>query len=219
MEEKLCFDKVKFALIMTVSTIILSVIFYQNKLHLLINPEGVKTQNVPMLEAKCPDVKCPDVNCPTCSACPACPAVSTPTIIVDPVKNYDLRKLDDPLEAPTRRVSQYTIPPRLLLDQINIPTRGYSDGYQQLGLLINTSEEDANNKILRLFGRETFPRSSKYEYYTFVANGLDQIKVPINVLRNKELYDDDIITVNPLPHNYKVQLLPYDSPRYYPNIY
>lgn len=209
MQEKVCFDAVKFTLIMTVSTIILSVIFYQNKLHLLMNSNNTtKTQ-----EIKCPDVKCPDVSCP------ACPTIVPTVPTIDPVKNYDLRKLDDPLEAPTRRVSQYSIPPRLLMNQINIPTRGYPDGYQQLGLLIATSEEITSNKILRLFGRETFPRSSKYEYYTFIANGLDQIKVPINVRRNKELYDDDIVTVSSLPHDYKVQLLPYDSPRYYPEIY
>jgi hypothetical protein len=205
MEEKLCFDKVKFLLIMTVATIILSVIFFQNKLDLLINPKLINTQ-----EVKSPDVKCP--------VCPTAPSVS-PTIIVDPIKNYDLRKLDDPLEAPTRRVSQYTIPPHILMNRLNIHTRGYPDGYQQLGLLINTSEEATNNKILRLFGRETFPRSSKYEYYTLIANGLDQIKVPLNVARNKELYDDDEVSISSLPHNYKVQLLPYDSPRYYPDVY
>ena len=224
MQEKVCFDRTKFSVIMIISTIILSVIYYQQKdiFFKYINrnhPEEIKCPDNKCPDVKCPDVKCPDVKCPDVK-CPVCiQQQQLPIVISDPVRNYDLRKIDDPLEGPTRRVYRYDIPPRILMNQIDIPTRGYPDNFQQIGLLINTVDDATSNKILRLFGRETFPRSSRYEYYTLIANGLDQIKVPLDTRRNKELYDDDVVSVNSLNTDFKVKLLPYDSPRYYPNVF
>lgn len=135
---------------------------------------------------------------------------------VDLVREYDHRKLNDMLESPTRRVARHHIPPTNLKRLIDYPTRGYPDNFRLLGVLVRQDEGANDDKLLRLFGREIFPGANKYEYYTALANGLDNIKLPIETKANKELYDDDQITV--LNNLYKVQLHPYDAPRYYPDI-
>ena len=75
-----------------------------------------------------------------------------------------------------------------------------------------------DNKILRLFGRQEFPRSNRYEYYTSINSGNDTIKVPVENPRKQELYDDDTIVVSELNTTYKVKIYKYDAPRYYPVI-
>ena len=80
---------------------------------------------------------------------------------------------------------------------------------------INNNDQ---NKILRLFGRQEYPGSSKYEYYTMVNNGSDQIKLPIYDKRKNELYDGDIVYIRELDSNYKVSMHKYDQPKYYPDL-
>jgi len=140
---------------------------------------------------------------------------------IDPIREYDYRKVYDPLESPTRRVPRHVIPPVHVKQFIDIPTRGYPDNFKQIGLLIKQGDVSSgdNEKILRLFGRQEFPGSNKYEYYTSVSSGNEVIKVPIEIKGNKELYDDDIITVDVLGSGYKVDLHDFDSPKYYPNIF
>lgn len=138
---------------------------------------------------------------------------------VDLVRDYDHRKLNDMLESPTRRVARHHIPPVHLKRLIDYPSRGYPDNFRLLGVLIRQDGEENGsneNKLLRLFGREIYPGANKYEYYTALANGLDNIKLPIETKANKELYDDDELTV--LNKTYKIQLHPYDAPKYYPDI-
>jgi hypothetical protein len=138
----------------------------------------------------------------------------------DPIRKYDYHKYYDPFEQPSRRVARHDIPPHLLKRQIDIPTRGYPDNFTQVGILIkvNKTYVDNDNKIIRLFGRQEFPGSYRYEYYTMVNSGYDKIKIPIKNLRQKELYDDDIIFIKELDNNYKIQLHNYDAPKYYPDI-
>ena len=99
---------------------------------------------------------------------------------------------------------------------VNIPTQGYPDNYRLLGLLIKVSNNSNENKILQLFGRETYPSSSRYDYYTSISAEVDRIKIPIYSKNNKELYDDYIISINELGDNYKVQLHKIDHYRYNP---
>lgn len=137
----------------------------------------------------------------------------------DLIRDYDYRKINDPLENPARRVPRHAIPPYYLKQFIDIPTRGYPDNYHLLGILIRNdgeSEGPSENKILRLFGRETYPGSNMYEYYTSIASGLDHIKLPIDTPRTKEFNDNDSVTV--LNKTYNVQLHPCDAPKYYPDI-
>lgn len=159
-------------------------------------------------------------------------------INVDILQQYDLRKAYYPLTDPTRRVPSYEIPPYYIKRRIDVPTRGYPDSYTQFGILIRdhhdaySSEEESSgsikenrsgtvngeNRILRLFGRQEYPGSNKYEYYTAINSCPDQIKIPLNTKRRWELYDGDIVHIPELNENYRVRLYKYDAPKYYPDL-
>lgn len=133
----------------------------------------------------------------------------------DPIIVYDESKIYDPLSPPTRRIPRQDMyPPQIF----NIPTQGYPDNYTQIGILTNKCTSKCDDKILRLFGRQEYPRSNKYEYYTMIPSGNDQIKIPIKVKQN-ELYDDDEIYIKELGKHYKVQMHEYDRYKYYPDVY
>lgn len=134
---------------------------------------------------------------------------------IDPILEYDYGKLNDQLAQPARRVSRYDIPPADVKQFLDIPTRGYPDNFTLIGLLVSDRKDE--NKIIRLFGRQEYPRSDRYEYYAMINSGLDKIKVNLNV-KQRELYDDDNVYVKELDQNYKVQLYKYDAPKYYPDI-
>jgi hypothetical protein len=149
-------------------------------------------------------------------------AVHPPTNISDPVKDYDRRKIHDPLEEPTRRVARHHIQPMAMRHMIDLPTRGYPDNYTQVGILVRTDTANTSNenRILRLFGRQEFPGSTRYQYYTAIGSSNDSIKVPIEITGNKELYDDDSVNVSVLNNEaYDVQLHKFDAPKYYPDIF
>jgi len=140
----------------------------------------------------------------------------------DLIMKYDMSKITDPFIEPTQRVPRQDIQPIILKQMIDIPTRGYPDSYSQLGILVRDEEchgEECNtdNKILRLFGRQIYPGSYTYEYYTMANSGNDQIKIPIDT-RRKQLYDDDKIRIDELNRCYRIRLYDFDAPRYYPDI-
>jgi hypothetical protein len=145
----------------------------------------------------------------------------------DVIRNYDYRKVYDPLENPVRRVDRSQLPPYYVRQVIDIPSRGYPDNFTQVGILVkkdnfkkdkkdNNRNED--NKILRLFGRQEYPGSSFYEYYTALNSGLDSIKIPIKNRRNNELYTGDEVYIKEINQKYEVSLHKYDAPKYYPDI-
>ena len=142
---------------------------------------------------------------------------------IDPVREYDYQKMEDPLENPRRRVARHEIPPMHVKGYLDYPTRGYPDNFNQFGILIrqNRLNGDHENKVLRLYGRQIYPTASTYEYYTAINSGLDSIKIPLNHKRRRnrrELFDDDIIFIKELNAKYKVQLHQFDAPLYYPHI-
>ena len=144
-----------------------------------------------------------------------------PLNTIDHIKDYDYRKAFDPFEQPTRRIPRYEIPPLYFKRLLDIPTRGNADSFIQLGILKNEGDIIRNdqNRIIRLFGRATYPHSNEYEYYTLISSGNDQIKIPIhNRHKKKELYDGDTIYIKELDDKYRVYLHKYDQPKYYPNI-
>jgi hypothetical protein len=126
----------------------------------------------------------------------------------------DRNILYDPIVAPERRVdiTQYPLP---ILQKINIPTRGYPDNYQLIGLLSRIEDE----KILQLFGRPTFPGSNQYEYYvTTETNGFTN-KIPIETKGKREIEDGTYVKVPIFDQNkgeFQVKLYNYDTPRYNP---
>jgi hypothetical protein len=173
----------------------------------------------------------------------------------DPIRDYDYRKLHDPLEEPTRRVERYEIPPGYVLKHIDLPTRGYPDNFKQVGLLIcvtgnknarhrsgrrnrhrdrwdkngkdqkEEKEEKADNNVnnenqlLKLFGRQEYPGSNRWDYFTSARSGLESIKLQVDNRNNRELYDGDIVYVSELDKEYRVQLHDFDAPKYLPHIF
>jgi hypothetical protein len=134
-----------------------------------------------------------------------------PVVVVQPDRRYN--KLYDPLDLPSRFDSS-----RL----INIPTRGPPSEMQQVGILTNEN----NDKILPLYGRQTYTNSNKWNYYTS-TDKFNQIKLPVNDLQNKnctqefgctELSDGDSVNVPAYNDKFKVSIYTLDSPRYIPYI-
>ena len=77
-------------------------------------------------------------------------------------------RIINPLLPPERSMeSSYGIP-------INVPTRGVTGSFQQIGALyketINSEDMTPGNNtdsvVLALFGKQTYPRSQKWTYYT-----------------------------------------------------
>jgi hypothetical protein len=134
--------------------------------------------------------------------------------MVDPVKLYDYKKLKDPLEEPTNRPDRYLLGPLEYRKMFNLPTQGYPDTYRWMGILVSDDATDDKNKILKLFGRQKYPRSNEYQYYVMINMGHDQVKVHIE--QKRELYDNDPVTINELGKTYKVKLNKDDEMEYNP---
>lgn len=143
----------------------------------------------------------------------------------DTIRNYDIGKLVDPLVNPDRRPNRYELPNIEFQKTIDIATQGYPDSYILMGLLIsksncknkNCTKNHGDKKILKLFGRQEYPGSNKYEYYALEDNFGNYIKFPINIRQN-EIYDGDFINVIGFDNTFQVTLYKYDLPRYYPHI-
>lgn len=136
----------------------------------------------------------------------------------DFLKEFDERKLYDPLEEPTKRIDRDKIG-NLELRQMafNYPVRGYPDNYKWMGLLVNDTSDDSN-KIIKLFGRQKYPNSDNYEYYVMINMGFDQTKVSLDNLHNKELYDGDSVVLDVLNRTYTVKLNKNDELKYNPYV-
>jgi hypothetical protein len=73
-----------------------------------------------------------------------------PPIIYDPIANYDMAKITDPLVDPRGRTSADQIPTPQVAMQFNFPTQGVLDRYHRIGLLIaidNNVKKKKSNKI------------------------------------------------------------------------
>lgn len=133
----------------------------------------------------------------------------------DIVKTYDYRKIYDPLENPTKRVDKSSLPHLAIKQLFDISTRGETDNFQQVGVLV-AADLDNTNKLIKLFGRKKYPHSETYEYYVQVNNGNDNIKFPLK--QTKEIFNKDEVHIDELNRNYTASIYENDSPRYYPNI-
>lgn len=66
-----------------------------------------------------------------------------------PKKSWAQKQIDDPLRPPQTR--------------INIPTRGPPNSYQQVGFI---KLDDNISSLMPLYGRQVYPGSSNWNYYT-----------------------------------------------------
>jgi hypothetical protein len=83
---------------------------------------------------------------------------------------------------------------------VQVPTRGYPTGYQQMGILTSDVRKDM---ILPLMGRRTTTGRDKWQYYTTTNTGAIQTKLPVKRSGRSctgeygcdELYDGDSVFV------------------------
>jgi hypothetical protein len=146
--------------------------------------------------------------------------------------NKDVELMRNPLLPPHRR--NYHIESNPIMGvPINIQTRGYDGGYQQIGMLYKEGISDENmqpgnnndTNILPLFGKPLYSNSSKWLYYTG-SDKFNNIKIPITVNGKdctddygcKELYNDDIVNIPAYNGNFKVKIYKFDKPRYIPYV-
>ena len=141
-------------------------------------------------------------------------------------KNHE--RIINPLLPPERSYENtYGIP-------INVPSRGYSRGYQQVGLLYKkdgvTGERqvgnDTSSNILPLFGQAVYPGSNKFNYYV-TSDKFNNVKMPFTMNNGKksddthgvdELQDQQELYLEEYNSNFVVKIYRLDKPRYIPHI-
>lgn len=133
----------------------------------------------------------------------------------------DMMRVTNPLMPPER-----SYPYRISRGgtAINIPTRGYPTGYQQVGILAE-EHESPNKKILPLFGEQTYPGSNQWRYYSG-TDGFQSIKLPVyHKGRNcqdeygcDEIYNGNQVKIEALPQHFNASIYKLDAPRYLPHI-
>lgn len=127
--------------------------------------------------------------------------------------NKDFERIVNPLLPPERSYnSTYRVP-------INIPTRGFSENYQQVGA-INSGE-----KILPLYGRPRWPGATKWNYYTS-TDSFQSVKLPVYFKKRDcqddigcdEVYDGDNISIPQYGKDkeFKANIYRLDKPYYIP---
>jgi hypothetical protein len=133
----------------------------------------------------------------------------------DEIRERDLGVIHDVSKAPERRVARHQYLTHQMQKVVNIPTRGYPDDYQMLGVLSRESDE----KMLNLFGRQRYPGSDIWEYYVSDSTTNIPIKIPVMINDNRELLEDTMINIPVFDNSkgkFKLTLYKYDTPRYLP---
>lgn len=133
------------------------------------------------------------------------------------LENRDRSVLNDPLVAPERRVPLDQYPVRLN-NIINVPTRGYPENFQLVGMVSRKVDE----KILQLYGRPTYSGSNQWEYFIRTEQNGFVNKIPIEYKHGKEIQDGDTLDVMGMDNSkglFTVKLYNYNTPRYNPYNY
>ena len=135
------------------------------------------------------------------------------------IRDIDYERVVNPLMPPERR--NHTMTGVDVGVAINIPSRGESGNYQQVGALVN--KNDGDSKILPLFGKPTYPGSNKWLYYTS-SDQYQSVKIPV-VNKNKdctdeygcsEITNEDQVNVPAYDKQFKANIYKFDKPRYIP---
>jgi hypothetical protein len=107
---------------------------------------------------------------------------------------------------------------------INIPTRGETGIYSQVGIL--TAPDENNPTILPLYGKPTYPGSSRWLYYTS-TDKLPSIKIPLKHKEKEcsgdqgcdEIQGQETINVPAyVGKDFNVEMYKMDTPRYIPYV-
>jgi hypothetical protein len=127
--------------------------------------------------------------------------------------NKDFERIVNPLLPPERSYnSTYRVP-------INIPTRGFSAGYQQVGAI------NSDTEILPLYGRPRWPGANRWNYYTS-TDSFQSVKLPVHFKHRDcqddngcdEVYDGDNVRIPQYgkDREFKANIYRLDKPYYIP---
>jgi hypothetical protein len=205
MSENICVPKNYFILL----TFVLSFFTYIHSLSIVSNKENEQKNNY-NIKMEYIDNEDSDTN-----SSPLDNDTNQDTIDKDLFIERDTQVINNILVAPERRLPRHAYPPKNLRDTLNVPTRGYPDNYQHMGMLIRKSDE----KLLKLFGRQTYPGSNQYEYYVVDSNSSSDHKIPLKVQSNKELYDNEKMDIDWLDTSrgqFDIKIFDYNAPKYNP---
>ena len=104
--------------------------------------------------------------------------------------------------------------------RINVPTRGEPPSYQQVGIL---TDADQPENIKPLYGRQTYPGSNLWNYFTSLDSHL-ATKIPIYVSDKdctdergcKEIHKGELLNIGDPGNEYKANIYQTHAPRYLP---
>lgn len=147
---------------------------------------------------------------------------------VDHIHRRNHERIINPLLPPERSyVNTYGVP-------INVPTRGVSGGYQQVGVIYKSNITDGDKTIgnssdtviLPLYGQPTYPGSNKWNYYTS-SDKYHTFKMPLTINGRKctddigcsEINNGDTISLPQYNGDFTVEIYDFDKPRYIPYVY
>ena len=148
------------------------------------------------------------------------PNISIPVnpIPVNPIIEYDRKKLYDPLIDPSQRYVASQVPTPEIASITNIATQNIYDSYHRIGLLISENNDNVSllpeNQVLELFSRMLY--QNFYQYYTAITMGQKIIKITINREGGQEYYNGNSIYIPELKTTYKVQIDKRDQIYYNP---
>jgi len=141
-------------------------------------------------------------------------------------KNHE--RIVNPLLPPERSYENtYGLP-------VNIPSRGFSGGFQQVGYLYKKDVanpdvpvgHDPNSVIIPLYGRPLWPGANKWNYY-LNSDKFQAVKMPFQVQGRSsdddhgvsELNNGDTVDLPAYNGKFEVNIYNYDKPRYIPFVY
>ena len=141
-------------------------------------------------------------------------------------KNHE--RIVNPLLPPERSYENtYGLP-------VNIPSRGFSGGFQQVGYLYKKDVanpdvpvgQDPNSVIIPLYGRPLWPGANKWNYY-LNSDKFQAVKMPFQIGGRSsdddhgvnELNNGDSVDLPAYNGKFEVNIYNYDKPRYIPFVY
>jgi hypothetical protein len=149
-------------------------------------------------------------------------STTNPVPPINPIIEFDRRKLLDPFIDPSTRPPASQVPTPEIASITNIATQNIYDSYHRVGLLIeeNKSENSTNddNSILELMGRLLY--HNFYQYFTSITMGNKVIKIDIKRENGQEFFNGDKVFIPELNRHYIVKVdkrdMIYYNP-YFPN--
>jgi hypothetical protein len=129
-------------------------------------------------------------------------------------------KVPIPVSVETKETTDETSKPPLKKIPINISTRGETE-YVQIGILSNSN----NDKVLPLFGKQTYQRSQQWNYYT-TTDSYNLVKIPLSYegkdcmkeVGCRELNNGDNIYIDEYGETFKIKIYESNKYRYIPYV-